>query len=130
MAESGRPPVMGEWSPDAHIDWLTPEQRKEAGFDEEDAYTPAEYDTHLKSVRANLPPLERAEIQKRLDIIMAEDIMAKDTVAVSMHDFAFGLANLIEAHEELCRVYDRSGFVVVGEALEHLRSCYYMLTGE
>lgn len=102
MGASGNP--MGEWSPTAHEEWLPPK-----------TVDPIDPVSHISTYEYATPTL---------------DTMRDFVVETNLHDWGLALANLEEAHEELCRVYDRSGFVVVGEALERIRTTIYMLTGQ
>jgi hypothetical protein len=58
------------------------------------------------------------------------DGFAEPVVEIHLFDAALILAHLTEAHEDLCRIRARSGWIALDEPLEHLRSVHYLLTGE
>jgi hypothetical protein len=49
-------------------------------------------------------------------------------VEIQLHDFAIAMVKLDGIHEELCYMYLRSQYKVIGDALEDLRDIRWLLS--
>ncbi len=50
-------------------------------------------------------------------------------ITTDAHDWGLALANLEEAHEDLCQLQIRTWFVALDEPLARMRTAIYLLTG-